>query len=429
MSYPREVISNERTGESYVKIKHPSGLDILIWEMPGFSTVQALFSAKYGSVNTRFKTADSEDYIEVPEGIAHFLEHKLFENEDCDVFDLYAETGASANAYTTFDHTAYTFSTSGDYKKPLEILLSFVQKPYFTQETVDKEQGIIAQEIKMVNDSPERKCFFNLLQAMYQKHPIRIDIVGTVESIAKIDAPLLYDCYNTFYNLNNMALSIAGNVNEDEIIKICDEFLISAEDKKLDSSFDDEPNEVYQKEIVEHFAVGQPIFSIGFKSKGFYGSELVKMETASAIIMQLLFSNISPLYKELLDAGLINSNFSYEVFDVDGVFACICSGESKDPHAVLEKCIEAVNKAKRDGLDREKFEMIKKSKYGGIIREFNNVDNCATLMLLANFAGVNAFSFVEQLADLTFEDCMEALEILFDTNNVSISIVDNSTDQ
>ena len=148
MNYPREVIKSDRIGESYVKIKHPSGLDILIWKMEGFSTVEALFAAKYGSINTRFKTTENKDYIEVPEGIAHFLEHKLFENEDCDVFDLYAETGASANAYTTFDHTAYTFSTSGDYKKPLEILLSFVQKPYFTQETVDIYQRLLNHYLK-----------------------------------------------------------------------------------------------------------------------------------------------------------------------------------------------------------------------------------------------------------------------------------------
>ena len=264
MSYPREVIKNERTGESYVKITRPPGLDGLIWKMEGFSTVEALFGAKYGSINTRFKTADSDEYIDVPEGIAHFLEHKLFENEDCDVFDLYAQTGANANAYTTFDHTAYTFSTSGDYKKPLEILLTFVQNPYFTQETVDKEQGIIAQEIKMLDDSPERRCFFNLLKAMYKNHPIRIDIGGTVESIKKINADLLYDCYKTFYNLHNMTLSVAGNVDEDEVIRACDEFLIPVEDKKLDSFFDDEPDEVYKKEVVEHFSVGMPIFNIGF---------------------------------------------------------------------------------------------------------------------------------------------------------------------
>lgn len=427
MNYPREVIKSDRIGESYVKIKHPSGLDILIWKMEGFSTVEALFAAKYGSINTRFKTTENKDYIEVPEGIAHFLEHKLFENEDCDVFDLYAETGASANAYTTFDHTAYTFSTSGDYKKPLEILLSFVQKPYFTQETVDKEQGIIAQEIKMLEDSPDRKCFFNLLKSIYKNHPIRIDIGGTVESISHINAELLYDCYNTFYNLHNMTLSIAGNVDENEVIKICDKFLIPVEDKKLDSSFEDEPAEVYKKEVVEHFAVGMPIFNIGFKSKGFKGEDLVKMETVASIVMQLLFGNISTLYKDMLDSGLINSNFSYEVFDVEGVFSCICSGESKDPHAVLEKCIKAVENAKINGLDREQFEMLKKSKYGGIVRGFNNVENCASLMLMANFAGVDAFSFTEKLANLTMEDCMEALDILFDTDKVSISIVDNNS--
>lgn len=427
MSCSREIIKSDRTGESYVKIKHPSGLDILIWKMEGFSTVEALFAAKYGSVNTRFKTNESKDYIQVPEGIAHFLEHKLFENEDCDVFDLYAETGASANAYTTFDHTAYTFSTSDDYKKPLEILLSFVQKPYFTQETVDKEQGIIAQEIKMLDDSPNRKCFFNLLKAMYKNHPIRIDIGGTVESISKINAPLLYDCYNTFYNLHNMALSIAGNVDEEEVIKICDEFLIPAEDKELDSFFDDEPERVYKKEVIEHFSVGMPLFNIGFKSKGFKGKELVKMETVASIVMQMLFGNISPLYKDLLDSGLINSQFSYEVFDVEGVFACICSGESNNPREVLEKCIQAVENAKKNGLNNEQFEMLKKSTYGSIIRNFNSVENCASLMLTSNFADVDAFSFAEKLAKLTMDDCMNALDVLFDTNNVSISIIDNDS--
>lgn len=427
MNYPKVVFENKRTGESYVKIKHPSGLDVLIWKMEGFSTVEALFAAKYGSVNTRFKTSDSEDYIEVPEGIAHYLEHKLFENEDCDVFDLYAQTGASANAYTSFEQTAYTFSTSGDYKKPLEILLSFVQKPYFTQETVDKEQGIIAQEIKMCNDSPDRKCFFNLLKAMYKKHPVRIDIAGTVESISHINAELLYNCYNTFYNLHNMCLSIAGNVDEEEVIRICDEFLIPVEDKHLRSEVEDEPTDIYKKEIIENFKVGVPIFNIGFKAPGFKGSDMVRMETAATIIMPMIFGPVSPLYKELFDEGLINSQFSYEIFNGEGFFSCICGGESQNPHKVLEKCILAVNNVKENGLDEKQFQMFKKSKYGGIIRGFNNVENCASLMMSANFAGVDAFSLTEELANLTLEDCNKAMNVLFDTNNVSISIIDNQT--
>ena len=201
--------------------------------------------------------------------------------------------------------------------------------------------------------------------------------------------------------------------------------MIPVEDKKLDSSFDDEPYEVYKTKVTEKFAVGLPIFNIGFKSKGFKGRELVIMETAAALIMQMLFSNISPLYKDLLENGLINSNFSYEVFDVDGVFACICSGESKEPDKVLEKCIETVKDAKANGLDEETFEMLKKSKYGSIIRDLNNVDNCASLMMLSSFAGEDAFCFTEELAKLTIDDCMQALDVLFDTDNISISIVDN----
>lgn len=176
--------------------------------MKGFSSVEALFGTKYGSINTMFKTSDDAEYTTVPEGIAHFLEHKLFENEDCDVFELYAKTGASANAFTSFDKTCYIFSSSHNYQDSLRILLDFVQKPYFTKENVDKEQGIIGQEIKMTNDNPDWRLFFNLLRGMYHNHPVKIDIAGTVESIAEIDADLLYKCYNTFYNLNNMVLSI-----------------------------------------------------------------------------------------------------------------------------------------------------------------------------------------------------------------------------
>ena len=208
----KKIITNEKTGDKYVYIKHDSGLDILVCEMEGFSTTEALFGTKYGSINTRFKTGKDKDYTVVPEGIAHFLEHKLFENEECDVFDLYAKTGASANAFTSFDKTCYLFSCSDNYKASLEILLSFVQSPYFTKESVDKEQGIIGQEIRMYEDNPSWRVFFNLLSILYHSHPVKIDIAGTIDSIAKIDADLLYKCYNTFYNLHNMVLAIAGNV-------------------------------------------------------------------------------------------------------------------------------------------------------------------------------------------------------------------------
>ena len=212
MNYEKQLIVNERTGEKYYYIKHPTGLSIYVMEMEGYNTAFALFGTKYGSVNTTFKTKNDADFVTVPEGIAHFLEHKLFENEDCDVFELYAKTGASGNAYTSFGRTAYLFSCTENFPESLSILLDFVQKPYFTQATVDKEQGIIAQEIKMGEDNPYVAVFFNLLKAVYHSHPVRIGIAGTVDSIAKINADLLYRCYYTFYNLNNMVLSVAGKL-------------------------------------------------------------------------------------------------------------------------------------------------------------------------------------------------------------------------
>ena len=232
-------VLTSRTGDSCIYVKHPSGLDIYICEMEGFSTIEALFGTKYGSINTMFKTNADKEYTTVPEGIAHFLEHKLFENEDCDVFNLYAKTGANANAFTSFDKTCYLFSCSKNYKESLGILLDFVQKPYFTPESVAKEQGIIGQEIKMCDDNPNWRVFFNLLNCLYHNHPVKIDIAGTVESIAEIDAELLYKCYNTFYNLNNMVLSIAGNINAEEVLEICDKYLKPCDDKGLETVFTD----------------------------------------------------------------------------------------------------------------------------------------------------------------------------------------------
>ncbi|MGN1114787.1 MAG: EF-P 5-aminopentanol modification-associated protein YfmH [Oscillospiraceae bacterium] len=412
--------------EDYVRIKHPSGLNVLIWKKPGFSTVEAFFAAKYGSVNTRFKTVDNDDYVTTPEGIAHFLEHKLFENEDCDAFELYAQTGASANAYTSEDHTAYYFATSEDYKKPLEILLNFVQKPYFTEETVQKEQGIIAQEIKMLEDSPERKCYCNLLKALYKNNPIRVDIAGTVDSISRINADLLYKCYNTFYNLHNMTLAVAGDVDVEEIKKICDKCLIPAEDKKLEPYFPDEPEEVYQKEINESAQVGIPIFNIGFKTQKFSGDELIKTDIAASIILQVLFGSSSELYQQMLDEGLINSNFNYfTTFNIHGDYIPIITGESENPELVYDKCMDAVNNAKKNGLDRKMFEIIKKAKYSSFIRGYDDIDTCATLLLTADFLNVDVFEPSKALMEISYEDCMKAMNILFDTDKTAISIIDN----
>ncbi|MBP1577986.1 MAG: insulinase family protein, partial [Oscillospiraceae bacterium] len=227
-----ETVVSRNLAENYTKIEHPSGLTLMLCPMEGFSSAYALFATRYGSIDSVFAVGDGE-FTEVPAGIAHFLEHKLFESEEGDAFALYAKTGASANAYTSFDRTAYLFSCTDKFDESIEILINLVTKPYFTAQTVQKEQGIIGQEIRMYDDDPEWRVYFNLLGALYHDHPLKTDIAGTVESISEITADLLYSCYHAFYNLNNMVLAVAGNFDIDTVVKACDKMLIPASDVKV----------------------------------------------------------------------------------------------------------------------------------------------------------------------------------------------------
>lgn len=212
-------IKSEIAGDSYYKVEHPSGLTIFVYPKEGYTSSYAIFGTRYGSINTKF-SVNGGDIITVPDGIAHYLEHKLFESEEGDAFVRYAKTGANANAYTSFEKTCYLFSCTDKFDESLEILLDFVQDPYFTAQTVAKEQGIIGQEIKMYDDSPDWRVMFNMLEGMYRNHPVKIDIAGTVETIAEITAEKLYEVYNVFYNLNNMILCVAGNVTVDGVLKV-----------------------------------------------------------------------------------------------------------------------------------------------------------------------------------------------------------------
>lgn len=421
----KQTIVSKLTGDSYFKIKHPSGLDILVCEMSGFSTTEALFGTKYGSINTMFKTKSDKDYTIVPEGIAHFLEHKLFENEDSDVFELYAKTGASANAFTSFDKTCYLFGCSENWQESLRILLSFVQSPYFTKESVAKEQGIIGQEINMCNDDPSWRVLFNMLRSMYHNHPVRIDIAGTIESIAQIDADLLYKCYNTFYNLHNMVLVIAGNVNVDEVLKIADEELKPCENIELETVFPDEPYEVAVKEIHENRPVGVPMFNIGIKCKPLNGYASVKAEMEADTVMNILCDTSSPLYKEMMDEGLINSTFGTEVFCGDGFFSLIFSGESDRPKEVMDRIFKEIEKAKTEGLDEEHFEIIKKSNYGHSIKKWNGPNYVANSLINSYFSGVSGFDPFEILSEMKYEDVQRCLCEMFDTENYVLSIIES----
>ncbi len=420
----REIISNARTGEKYTKIIHDSGLEILIWKTEGHSVKHALFGTRYGSVNTTFKTKDDADFVTVPNGIAHYLEHKLFENEDCQVFDLYAKTGASGNAYTSFDKTCYLFSCTDNFIPSLKILLDFVQKPYFTEETVRKEQGIIGQEIRMYDDDPNWRVFFNLLEGIYHENPVRIDIAGTQESIAQVNADLLYRCYYTFYNLHNMVLAIAGDVDEEEILSLCDEMLIPSENKELISIVPSEPDTVAEKYREQRMPVAVPMFSLGYKSVPVEKDDAVRCEVLSDIVLSLLADETTPFYKKLYDSGIINSTFSSETFSGEGFFVPIFSGESREPQKLAELINAEICRCKAEGLDRNLFGTVKKAYYGSLIRSLNSPEPIASSLINAGLRGTgDAFSVIETVAAVTFEEAEAFLKERFDTENCTLSVI------
>ena len=415
-------IRNELLGEMYYDIDHPSGLKILIMPKAGYTSTYAIFSTKYGSIDTVIETKDGS-FREIPEGTAHFLEHKLFESEDLDAFERFAKTGASANAYTSFDRTGYLFSCSANFKENLEILLDFVQNPYFTQATVEKEQGIIGQEIDMYKDIPDWEVLFNCLRNMYHKHPVRIDIAGTQESIAQITADTLYDCYNNFYNLNNMVLAIAGNTTVEEVLEVADAVLRPVEGKMAQRKLTDEPREVLTDYCEKKLSVATPQFILGFKEEWDTPERTAKEEITMEILLDMITGPSTDLYKRLFDANLINHNFGFEYFTGFGYSCVLFSGESNDPKKVSEEIKKEIKAFRENGFDEKVFERTKKKLYGRMIMGMNDVDVLANNMALSYFAGENVFTDFETYKTVTVEDIKEMLDKTLDEKSSTLSVI------
>lgn len=414
-------IKSERAGDSYYKINHPSGLTIYVYPKEGYNSAYAIFGTRYGSVNTCF-SVDGGEKITVPDGIAHYLEHKLFESEDGDAFVRYAKTGANANAYTSFEKTCYLFSCTDRFDDSLEILLDFVQKPYFTAQTVAKEQGIIGQEIKMYDDSPEWRVMFNMLEAMYKNHPVKIDIAGTVDTIAEITAEKLYDVYNVFYNLNNMVLCVSGNITVEQVLKTADRMLKPCEKHDITNYFEDEPYEICEPYVEQSFPVSVPLFNLGFKERANKALNEKKLAQTD-ILLSMLASNTSELYRSLMDANLINSTFSYEFFEGPGYCSVIFGGESRAPKQAAEMIKQYIQKVKKDGLDKNDFEIAKKAVYGDMVSALNSVSSISNAITDYHFNGNELFTHIDAVADTEFEDVCTRLGEMLDVNNCSLSVV------
>jgi len=415
-------VRNELLNEKYYDIDHPSGLKILVMPKENYSSTYAIFATKYGSIDTMIQMSDGS-FKEIPEGTAHFLEHKLFESEDLDAFERFAKTGASANAYTSFERTGYLFSCSANFKKNLEILLDFVQNPYFTQATVEKEQGIIGQEIDMYKDAPDWEVMFNCLRTMYHNLPVRIDIAGTQESIAQITAKTLYGCYDNFYNLHNMVLAVAGNADIDEIIEVADKVLKPVEGKMAQRKVIDEPEEVIDSYIEEKLSVATPQFMFGFKESWDTPERTTKEEISMEILLDMISGQSSELYKRLFDGKLINNSFGFEYFTGFGYSCVLFAGESNDPKKVAEEIVGEIGKFRETGFDETAFERTKKKLYGRMIMGMNDIEGLANNMAVSYFAGEDVFTDFEIFKTVTLDDVNDIFKKTLDENRSVLSVI------
>ncbi|MEQ2398329.1 EF-P 5-aminopentanol modification-associated protein YfmH [Merdimmobilis hominis] len=418
----KEIIKSQRLGEEFLRIKHKSGLTLLLCPMKGYSSAYALFGTEYGSVESSFIDKDGA-LIQIPAGTAHFLEHKMFESEEGDAFALYAKTGASANAYTSFDKTAYLFSCSDNFKESLSILMHLVTEPYFTPQTVEKEQGIIGQEIKMYDDSPEWRVMFNLMEALFEKHPLKIDIAGTVDTIAQITADTLYTCYNAFYNLNNMALAIAGNFEVQDVLDLADEILKPAEPMTAQRILVDEPAQVVKHRVEQQLPVATPLFQIGFKAVPKSKEENLINQVYDEILLDTIAGEHTALYRSMYDEGIINSTFVGEVMAGRDFAVTLFEGESRDPDKVYEALCGEIRRMQREGIDRDAFERSRRAIYGRYLGMYARVDSVASLMLTTQFGGADMYTVLEAAAGATYEMLTARLLEAFDPERSALSVV------
>lgn len=419
---------NLYTGEVLYSAKHESGLGVYIIPKEEYSGTYAIFGTRYGSVDSEFVVPGESEPITVPDGIAHYLEHKMFDQPDgSNVFDKFSKYGGNANAFTSFNITAYLVSSTANFEENLEALLDYVQSPYYTDETVAKEQGIIGQEIRMYDDNPGWKLFFNFINCLYNEHPVKKEIAGTVESISKITADYLYKCYNTFYNLSNMSLVITGKVDIESASKVIEAGIKNNEPftEPIKKIYPREPEKVAKPYVEKAMAIASPMFMMGFKDNdvNLSGNELLKKDIEIRILMRMLFAKGSDIYKKLYDENLINSTFSLDyTLQPDYGFTSL-DGESKDPKKVYDTILRELDRVRKDGLCEADYERAKKVIWGRYIRTHNDIEDLATTFMQYLFMGVDYFNYYDVYNSVTFEDIKNRFNNHFSAENSALSVV------
>lgn len=420
---------NSITGEKLYFGTHQSGLEIYIMPRKDYTKGYAIFGTKYGSVDSKFIVPEEVDITEVPDGIAHYLEHKMFDQPDgSNVFEKFAKLGGNANAFTSFNMTAYLFSATSNMMENLAVLMDYVQSPHFTPESVQKEQGIIGQEINMYDDNAGWKVFFNFLSCLYNENPVKLEIAGTIDSISKIDSDLLYKCYNTFYNLSNMTLFVTGDIDVDETLKVIEENIKKNEPftEEITRVYPIEPKHINKPYHEQKLSVAMPLFMLGFKDNdtGYSGLQLLEKSIEIDIILGILIGEGSKLYNKLYEDGLVNASFGSEYnMQYDYGFTAI-EGQSSDPKKVFDLIMDEVERLQKEGIKEEEYERIKKVMWGDYIRSYNDVENFAHAFLSMKFMDIDYFEdYYKAYKNVTFKRVQERFKEHFNKEYAVLSVV------
>ncbi len=421
-----EKIAFEQLKEELYYEKLGNGLDVYILPKKGFNKTYATFTTKYGSIDNHFKPFGKDEYVKVPDGIAHFLEHKLFEKEDGDVFQQFSRQGASANAFTSFTRTAYLFSSTSYVEKNLETLMDFVQEPYFTEKTVEKEKGIIGQEITMYDDNPDWRLYYGVIENMFKNHPVKIDIAGTKESISHITKDMLYECYHTFYHPSNMLLFVVGAVEPEQIMSQIKENQAKKDysaQPEIERSFEPEIEEVAEKKQVLKMNVQTPKCIVGIKapSSTLKGQEMLKQELSTNIMLDILFGKSSVAYTELYNEGLIDDSFSYDFSQEQGFGFAMAGGDTNDPERLSERITSILMDAKTGSVfNDENLVRARKKKIGAFLRAINSPEYIANQFTRYAFNDMDLFEVVPVLESITVEDIKSAAAALIDETRFTV---------
>ena len=412
--------------------KLTNGLHVFLLPKQDVSKVYGLFTTNYGSIDRTFTPINEQEEVTVPDGIAHFLEHKLFEKEDYDVLSEFSKQSASPNAFTSFTKTAYLFSTTDLAEKNVETLLDFVQEPYFSDESVEKEKGIIIQELKMYEDQPDWRSYMRTIKNMFQNHPVNIDIIGTESSINAITKEDLYTCYNTFYHPENMALFVVGNFDAEAMATLIEENQSNKNFTKvdpIDKGEYKEPDHVAIKENIIHLPVSIPKVTIGIKESAqiLNGEELLKREIFQTMILDYYFSASGSFYEQLYEEELIDDSFDYSTNVEESFSFSIISSNTENPEQFVKRVKELLLSTNSDTISEEMFEIMKKKRIGQILRAMNSLEFVANQYVHYHFVDVDFFQITTFIEQLQLDDLNAFLANWIDEDRLTVCRVESKS--